>query len=65
MQHLVKLITFEEQVVLDPFSGSGSTGIACLINDRKYVGYELEPNYYDISVRRIEELERECMYSLF
>lgn len=65
MQHLVKLITFEGQVVLDPFSGSGSTGIACLINDRKYIGYELEPNYYDISVRRIEELERECMYSLF
>ena len=65
MQHLVKLITFEGQIVLDPFSGSGSTGLACLMNDRKYIGYELETNYYDISLKRIEDLEREQMYSLF
>ena len=35
------------------------------MNDRKYIGYELETNYYDISLKRIEDLEREQMYSLF
>ena len=48
MQHLVKLISFEEQIVLDPFSGSGSTGIACICNNRNYIGYELEEEYFKI-----------------
>jgi hypothetical protein len=65
MQHLVKLITFEDQTVLDPFSGSGSTGIACLLNNRKYIGYELEPHYYNISMKRVAALEEELMNCLF
>jgi site-specific DNA-methyltransferase (adenine-specific) len=57
MAHLVKLITFEGQTVLDPFSGSGSTGVACIQNKRNYIGYELEKEYYDISIRRLQETE--------
>lgn len=65
MQHLVKLISFEEQTILDPFSGSGSTGVASLINNRKYIGYELEEEYYKISERRMRDIENEYKTNLF
>lgn len=65
MQHLVKLISFEEQIILDPFSGSGSTGVASLINNRKYIGYELEEEYYKISERRMKDIENEYQTNLF
>ena len=65
MQHLVKLISFEEQIVLDPFSGSGSTGIACIYNNRNYIGYELEEEYFKISERRFLELMKKKENNLF
>ncbi len=65
MAHLVKLITFEGQTVLDPFSGSGSTGVACIQNKRNYIGYELEKEYYDISIRRLQETENLSFSKLF
>jgi site-specific DNA-methyltransferase (adenine-specific) len=42
-------------IVLDPFMGSGSTGVACAKLGRKFIGIELEPKYFDISCKRIEE----------
>lgn len=65
MAHLVKLITFEGQTVLDPFSDSGSTGVACIQNKRNYIGYELEKEYYDISIRRLQESESLSYSKLF
>jgi site-specific DNA-methyltransferase (adenine-specific) len=65
MAHLVKLITFEGQTLLDPFSGSGSTGVACIQNKRNYIGYELEKEYYDISIRRLQETENLSFSKLF
>lgn len=59
MLHLVKLITFEEQIVLDPFMGSGSTGLACIELKRDFIGYELDEDYFDISSRRIESVIEE------
>ncbi len=53
MQHLVKLITFEGQAVLDPFMGSGSTGVACKELNRDFIGYEINKEYYKIAQRRI------------
>jgi DNA modification methylase len=41
-------------VVLDPFMGSGTTGVACALTDRAFIGIEREPSYFDIAVRRIE-----------
>ncbi|WP_338790097.1 site-specific DNA-methyltransferase [Bernardetia sp. MNP-M8] len=55
MQHLVKLITFENQIVLDPFMGSGSTGVACKELNREFVGYELDKGYFKIAKKRIDE----------
>jgi DNA modification methylase len=42
-------------VILDPFMGSGTTGVACALTDRSFIGIEREPSYFDIAVRRIEE----------
>ena len=55
MQHMVKLISFEQQTVLDPFMGSGSTGVAALELQRKFIGYEIEKEYFDIATKRIEK----------
>lgn len=41
--------------VLDPFMGSGTTGVACALTDRVFTGIEREPTYFDIACRRIEE----------
>ena len=41
-------------VVLDPFMGSGTTGVACAKLGRKFIGIEIEPKYFDIACRRIE-----------
>lgn len=46
--------------VLDPFMGSGTTGVACIRTGRNFVGIEIEPRYFDIAVKRIEaELARQ------
>lgn len=42
-------------VVLDPFMGVGSTGLAALKNDRKFIGFEIDQKYYDIAEKRLEE----------
>lgn len=44
---------------LDPFMGSGTTGVACAEMGRKFIGIELEPKYFDIACRRIEEAYRQ------
>ncbi|TAF33767.1 MAG: site-specific DNA-methyltransferase [Cytophagales bacterium] len=55
MHHLVKLVSFENQTVLDPFMGSGSTGLACLALKRNFIGFELEKEYFDITQKRLED----------
>lgn len=48
----------ENETVLDPFMGSGSTGVACINTGRKFIGMEIDKEYFDISVKRIAEAER-------
>jgi site-specific DNA-methyltransferase (adenine-specific) len=45
----------EAETILDPFMGSGTTGVACVNLGRKFIGIEIEPKYFDIACRRIEE----------
>ncbi|MCC6797684.1 MAG: site-specific DNA-methyltransferase [Candidatus Hydrogenedentes bacterium] len=54
MQWLVALTTRPAETILDPFMGSGTTGVACVRLGRKFIGIEIEPKYFDIAVRRIE-----------
>lgn len=49
----------ENDIVLDPFMGSGSTGIACLHTKRKFVGVELDDEYYKIAENQIKECEKQ------
>ena len=55
MSYLVKIYCPKDCIVLDPFSGSGSTGIGALLEGRKYFGIEREQKYTDISEKRIKE----------
>lgn len=53
MEYLIKMVTPKGGVVLDPFMGSGSTGVAAKIAGRDFVGIELDPNYFKIAEKRI------------
>lgn len=46
-------------LVLDPYSGSASTGVAAVTNGRRYIGIEREPKYFEIACRRIEDAQRQ------
>lgn len=50
---LIQLYTFKGDVVLDPFMGSGSTAIAALKSERKFVGYDVDPEYISLAEKRI------------
>lgn len=52
MEYLIKLITPPNGIVLDPFMGSGSTGVACKILDTEFVGIEKEVEYFEIAKKR-------------
>jgi DNA modification methylase len=55
---LIHMYSFKDEIVLDPFMGSGQTAIASLKSSRHFVGYETEQNYVDLAKRRIQK-ERE------
>ena len=55
----IQLYTFEGDVVLDPFMGSGQTGVAAIKSNRRYVGYEINKEYAGLADRRIEEFRLE------
>lgn len=49
----------DSQTILDPFMGSGTTGVACIELGRKFIGIEIEPKYFDIACKRIDAAERQ------
>jgi len=49
----------EARSILDPFMGSGTTGVACAKLGRKFIGIEIEPKYFDIACRRVEAAMRQ------
>jgi site-specific DNA-methyltransferase (adenine-specific) len=51
---ILPVVTELDQIVLDPFMGSGTTGVACANLGRKFIGIEIEPKYFDIACERIE-----------
>ena len=55
MQILIENYTNKNDIILDCFMGSGSTGVACMNTNRKFIGIELDNNYFDIASKRIEE----------
>ena len=55
MRELIELFTIPDAIVIDPFMGSGTTGVAAVKLGRKFTGIEIEPRYFDIACRRISE----------
>ena len=53
MNHFIGLLSNEDDVVLDPFMGSGSTGVSCELLNRKFIGIELSEEYYNLAKNRI------------
>ena len=57
LMHLI--VGWTSGVVLDPFMGSGTTGVACARLGRRFIGIEIEERYFDIACRRIEAAQRQ------
>lgn len=58
IERMVKASCPAGGVVLDPFAGSGTTIAACLLNQRNYIAFEINPDYYQIILKRIEKINR-------
>lgn len=56
---LIKRAADHGSLVCDPFMGSGTTGVACAKLGRKFIGIEIEPKYFDIACKRIEQSYRQ------
>ena len=59
MAALLADFTARGETIADPFMGSGTTGVACMNLGRKFIGIEIEPRYYEIACRRIEDAQRQ------
>jgi len=57
IEYLIKLTTREEQIVLDPFMGSGTTAVAAINVNREFIGFEINQDFYEKSLLRIEAAE--------
>lgn len=55
MTQLIELVTQENMIILDPFMGSGSTGVAALQLNRSFIGYEKEKQFYQIACDRLHQ----------
>lgn len=58
LEYLIKTFSNEDEIILDFTMGSGSTGLACLKTKRKFIGIELDENYFNIAKERIEAHEK-------
>jgi site-specific DNA-methyltransferase (adenine-specific) len=59
MKKLVELVSIVGNLILDPFMGSGTTGVACVQTGRKFIGIEISRDYCDIAVKRIRDAEQQ------
>ena len=57
MAHFIRLHTMPGDAVLDPFMGSGTTGVACVNMDREFIGVELDPQFYEMAEKRLKNAE--------
>lgn len=65
LEKLVLLATNENETILDPFMGSGSTGLACLFKNRNFIGCEIDKEYFEIAECRLKSTQDTLKQSLF
>ncbi|EAE4839769.1 site-specific DNA-methyltransferase, partial [Listeria monocytogenes] len=56
-EYLIRTYTNEGDIVLDNCLGSGTTAVACELNNRKWVGFETEPKYIEIINKRLDQIQ--------
>jgi site-specific DNA-methyltransferase (adenine-specific) len=59
MEYLIRTYANEDDLVLDNCMGSGTTGVACLNTNRKFIGIEMDEKYFEIAKQRILGCENE------
>ena len=64
MELLIELVTKEEQLVLDPFCGSGTTLLAAKLLNRCFIGIEKEKSFYESTRKRLENTETQNLFTL-
>ena len=62
MKYLIKTYTNEQDVVIDMFMGSGSTGVAAINTNRRFIGIELDPDYFKIAEERINTAAEKAVF---
>ncbi len=65
LEYLIRTYTNEGETVFDATMGSGSTGVACMNTNRRFIGFETETKFYEIARRRIDEAIAQREQSLF
>ena len=55
VDRFINLYSYKDELILDPFMGSGTTALAALNSNRKYVGYEINKEYCDLANKRIKD----------
>lgn len=58
MKEIIEIHTNENDVIIDPFMGSGSTGVAALELNRKFIGIEKDINYYNLALNRLQKIKK-------
>lgn len=59
---LIKMYSFVDDVIVDPFMGSGTTAVAAIMCKRKYIGYEINPEYIDLARMRLDLLKQNQLF---
>ncbi|MFX1535295.1 MAG: DNA-methyltransferase [Promethearchaeota archaeon] len=62
---LIQLFSYQNDVVLDPFMGSGQTAIAAIKAQRHFIGYDIDPEYIELARKRIQEFTRQSSLDKF
>jgi DNA modification methylase len=63
MEYLIKTYTNENETVLDFTMGSGTTGVACVNTNRKFIGIEMDDRYFEIAKKRISDAQIQAKLS--
>ncbi len=61
MSYLITLTTRENDIILDPFIGSGTTAISSILLKRRFIGFEREEEYYKIATERIKHYQKQAV----
>jgi len=64
LKHLVNIATNQDDVVFDPFMGVGSTGVAAVEMGRKFIGVEIDEDYFEVAQKRLGEVQPDLLSSI-